>query len=360
MPSGGEPLSSIQGEDSIAGTEERCPSCGEVAIAGANWCEACGHDLSQQPLPSCVACGEPQVGTDGYCQVCGHRQPVGRDHMSESLDPAAAASDRGRRRHRNEDAFALGRSSTDGSGPVIMVVCDGVSTTTGSALASQAAADAARDHLVSVLADQSTPDDIEQAIRDAVVVAQAAAAGTADSSVDHGRDGAQSPPAVDQQIGSPSTTLVTAVALATEGGESSTSRIWVGWVGDSRAYVVADGTTTQLTADHQLAGALTRWLGADSDNHTPDVRHHEVTGPAWLLVCSDGLWRYLQSPGGEPAHELFARLTADGDGGPAGELHLVEELIRFANDRGGHDNITAALSGLNRAATTTAEEEHDG
>ncbi len=339
---------------------ERCPSCGEATIAGANWCEACGHDLSLQPLPDCAACGEPQVGADGYCQVCGHRQPVERDHMVESLGPVAAVSDRGLRRHQNEDAFALGRASDGQSGPVVMVVCDGVSTTTGSAAASQAAADAARDHLVSTVDGVSTPDGIQQAIRDAVVAAQAAATGAARAGSDGGDRSDRSNPTPSLQAGWPSTTLVATVTMVADDGPIPTSHVWVGWVGDSRAYVVVDGETTLLTADHQLAGALTRWLGADSENSTPDVRHHEVVGPGWLLVCSDGLWRYLHSATGEPAHELLDRLTADGAAGRNGGLNLAEELIRFANDHGGHDNVTAALFGLNQGVVTTVEERQDG
>lgn len=361
IPADRQARSTSPGAEPVTGSDvERCPSCGETTITGANWCEACGHDLSRLPLPSCAACGEPQVGADGYCQVCGHRQPVGRDHAVESLGSVAAVSDRGLRRHRNEDAFALGRSWEREAGPVVMVVCDGVSTTAGSATASQAAADAARDHLLSVLDDLSAPEEIEQAIRDAVVAAQAAATEAARSDGDDGDDGVGPNQVPSSQAGSPSTTLVLALIMVDSGGTDPTSRVWVGWVGDSRAYLVADGETTRLTADHQLAGALTRWLGADSENATPDIRHHEVVGPAWLLVCSDGLWRYLHSPTGESAHELFDRLTADVGVGKDRQLKLVEELIRFANDHGGHDNITAALLGLNQGAVTTVEEEQDG
>ena len=48
------------------------------------------------------------------------------------------------------------------------------------------------------------------------------------------------------------------------------------------------------------AHAITKWLGRDSEDHTPMVGQLRITEPGWLLVCSDGLWNYASEPGSSP------------------------------------------------------------
>ena len=94
----------------------------------------------------CQSCGG-QVSSDGYCGTCGARAPRLRDHFSEQ--PAAwvaAVCDRGIRHTRNEDAVALAADPEPGS-RAVLVVCDGVSNSIDSDVASLAAARAARDVL---------------------------------------------------------------------------------------------------------------------------------------------------------------------------------------------------------------------
>ncbi|NEA47767.1 serine/threonine-protein phosphatase, partial [Streptomyces sp. SID10815] len=72
----------------------------------------------------CVACRAGRVDSDGYCENCGHAQPRERDHMEQESGPVAAVSDRGLRHHRNEDAFALGRTALpDGTAASVAIVC---------------------------------------------------------------------------------------------------------------------------------------------------------------------------------------------------------------------------------------------
>ncbi len=133
----------------------RCPSCGEEAPADAKWCEACGQDLNSEPLPACVSCGEREVAGEGYCLSCGHKQPAERDHMEFEDGPASAVTDRGRRHRHNEDAVAIAATPDGGS---VLVVCDGVSSTAGSAEASLRAAVAARDLLLAGLTGHPRSD----------------------------------------------------------------------------------------------------------------------------------------------------------------------------------------------------------
>jgi serine/threonine protein phosphatase PrpC len=172
---------------------------------------------------------------------------------------------------------------------------------------------------------------------------------------------------------SPNPASATFTAAVLEGGRVSHANI-----GDSRCYWLPDdGPAVQLTVDDSIAQAqiasgvakavaetgehahaITKWLGRDSEDFVPSVGSLEVTGPGWLLACSDGLWNYASEP-----EALQAQIRAAGTTEP-GELAL--KLVEFANASGGHDNITAALArveapGQNAAtAAPTAETAAEG
>lgn len=310
-----------------------CQSCGEDAPDGAKFCEACGHELHTEPLPACVACGEREVAEEGYCLSCGHKQPEERDHMEFVSGAAAAVTDRGKRHRHNEDAVAIAETP-DGGG--VLVVCDGVSSTSGSAEASLRAASAARDLLVVGLTpDEADEDqivaDAEELLVRAVEEAQAQASASADAqdpdevaagSVNPAKDG-----------GSPSSTFVAVVAKPVEDGVALTTA----WVGDSRAYWVGAAAEQLTGADHELGGSLVRWLGADTINATPDVATTVVPTGGHVVVCSDGLWRYAAEP--EELSELTRRFLSEGHRG----VDLATAMVAYANDSGGHDNISVAL-----------------
>lgn len=370
-------------------TTIECGNCGEPAPADATWCEACGHELGIEPKPACVSCGEREVDVEeGYCHSCGYRQPRERDHLVVGDGPMVAISDRGRRHHHNEDAVALGlvRSDDIGAGgteAMVLVVCDGVSSTPGSAEASAAAAVAARDHLVAALSGQAdiaavsspagsadpadptetvaddpagsadlslatadeegpghldgaSPLDVTALLVDAVAAAQSSAAASPGPDISAMSDGP------------PSSTLVAVVIRPSPGagpeadGEgwaaASEFELTTAWVGDSRAYWVTDDDAVALSGpDHELAGSLVRWLGADSLDPTPDIDVRTITGGGHLVVCTDGLWRYASEP--VELGALLRRLVSEGLAGTS----LAEGLVDHANEGGGHDNITVAL-----------------
>ena len=57
---------------------------------------------------------------------------------------------------------------------------------------------------------------------------------------------------------------------------------------------------------------------------------------AWLVLCTDGLWNYL-----EDGTDLAGALTAGPKGADA--LARCRNLALIANEGGGHDNISVAL-----------------
>lgn len=356
-------------------TDATCPSCGAVVAAGAKFCESCGKPLGGDPTAApvaptavddlspisapthrkvadsdvvagprpCLSCGGA-VGPDGYCETCGAKAPTERDHFRET--PAswvAGVCDRGIVHHRNEDAMALLASE----GRAVLVVLDGVSNSIDSDVASLAGAKAARDVLATPFPQgMGTPASRTGAITK--VLAEAATA--ANDAVVAATDPASTNPA--------SATFAVAVL---EGSLLAYANI-----GDSRVYWLPDGgPAVQLTVDDSAAQqqieagvpravaetskdahAITKWLGRDAPDVTPRTGQVELTGPGWLVACSDGLWNYASEP-----DALAAQVAAAGTAVP---LDLALALVAFANAQGGRDNITAAVARVEQNASEPA------
>ncbi|SHN46679.1 protein phosphatase 2C domain-containing protein [Cryptosporangium aurantiacum] len=291
-----------------------CPNC---AVTGADadlYCEECGGDLrapssqwlsSAAPGGRCGHCGAVGVRAGAYCAECGRRRGAGLDRAELELPGLAAVTDRGHRKHHNEDAVAIG-AVADG---VAAVVCDGVSTTPRADAAATAAADTGLRELLSALALGS---EARAAAAEAFRRAFAAVARLAE---------------VDPR-NAPSCTYVS--------GTVTDSGITIGWVGDSRAYwVPAAGEPRCLTVDDALPAAvgapLVRWVGADAGSIEVQVAVVEPPADGCLVLCSDGLSRYL------PSAAALAGFT----GVPPREA--ARRLTRLALDAGGADNIAVAV-----------------
>ena len=107
-----------------------------------------------------------------------------------------------------------------------------------------------------------------------------------------------------------------------------------------RSCSIAGGTPRAEAEASKQAHSITKWLGKDSAEIVPRVGQVEVTGPGWLLACSDGLWNYASEPAA-----LKAQIAAAGSDDP---LAVARHLVAFANASGGQDNITAALARVGR------------
>lgn len=143
--------------------------------------------------------------------------------------------------------------------------------------------------------------------------------------------------------------------------------IWVGHVGDSRAYLIRDGEIAQLTDDHSLVGewvrdgrltveeaalhpqrsVITRALGIEPDVEVDVSRVTPRTGDR-ILLCSDGLTGELTDA------EICRILTDEADPETA-----ARRLVVTANEHGGEDNITVVVLEVLDAPDVTFTEDSE-
>jgi protein phosphatase len=142
----------------------------------------------------------------------------------------------------------------------------------------------------------------------------------------------------------------TVVAMLVIGGEAITAE-----VGDSRAYLVRDGSATLVTKDQTYVqllldqGILTPETVQNSraknvvlqaigkaDVVTVAQRRIALRQGDVLLLCSDGLTAYVNEP--EIAETLQGSLAAG-----------CARLVAMANERGGKDNVTVVAARVDGA-----------
>ena len=235
-------------------------------------------------------------------------------------------TDTGRARRNNEDAVAL-----DEPGGVA-VLADGMGGYNAGEVASQMASVRVRDELgqrLKALGHDATDLEIKSAMFDAVEAANHEVYNAALTTAEYAGMG---------------TTLVVAIFR--------NERLWLGHIGDSRAYRFRAGHLEQLTRDHSLlqeqidAGLITaeqaaysmhknlvtRAVGVD-DLVELEIHDHPVEPGDLLLLCSDGLSDMLTD-------DQIAQLLRSNDSlEAAGAM-----LIQAANTAGGRDNIAVILA----------------
>ena len=231
---------------------------------------------------------------------------------------AAAATDRGRKRESNEDAF--GFSVEHG----VFVVCDGM----GGAAAGEIASSLAVDEVMRLLTNRDAVRPLLEDAEAAVASANTAIFMRSQSN---------------QNLNGMGTTLVSLLAEDQRG--------WLINVGDSRGYRLRNSHLEQITLDHSLVeeqvrmgrmdpaealrspfkNVITRALGTQS-SITPDIFELENEPGDLFMLCSDGLTRELA----DPTIEWILKLDL-----PLQEL--CTRLVEAANNSGGHDNITCLL-----------------
>jgi protein phosphatase len=226
----------------------------------------------------------------------------------------AVATDPGRKRRQNEDAFVVR--------PPLFAIADGMGGARAGEIASALAAGALNESEARGGGEARVKQLVQEANRR---VHERAASDPATSGM--------------------GTTMT--VALVEPDGD-----VTFGHVGDSRAYVLRGESLEQLTDDHSLVAELvrrgelsardaevhpqrsviTRALGTDPDVDVDAFTVRPEPGDVYLL-CSDGLSDMVA---GDAIEEILVRNRGDLDG-------AAKALVRAANRGGGDDNITAVL-----------------
>jgi protein phosphatase len=157
-------------------------------------------------------------------------------------------------------------------------------------------------------------------------------------------------------------TTLCAVALVRTGG---IEQLVVANVGDSRVYVLEHNQLRQITRDHSFVedlvaageispeearnhpnrNILTRALGIEATVDIDTWELYPFAGDRYLL-CSDGLFNEVDDP------TIAEALRTIEDPQEAADV-----LVRLANERGGHDNITVMVVDVVEGVTPIAEEE---
>ncbi len=324
---------------------------------------------------SCPVCGCVAPISDVFCESCGLQLTNDRQHYSEQPGRRlAAVSDRGLRHAQNEDASATDGDEANGFG--ILVVCDGVSASSQSELASLVGARAARDELRSARADdrgalsettliesvlvetmsravraaheavlRQTPDSNASSTFAAAVIDDDLVCWGAigDSRIywlpDPGSPDPGSPDPGSPDPGSPETDSPDPNTPAP--GPNVIQPVLLN-LDDSLAELqIADGLSRDQAERGPHAHAITSWIGHEAPELRPQIGLLRPTGPGWLLVCSDGLWNYASEPA-----DLRAVLDVLALAVRPGALALADALARWACDQGGKDNVTVALARL--------------
>lgn len=243
---------------------------------------------------------------------------------------AWAETNVGRVREHNEDALLLDEELS------LYAVADGMGGHAAGEVASQLALDTVArvlrdgrsriDALSAEPGSKSAAREVQRLLEDAALLA---------CSVVH--DAGQA----DETRRGMGTTLSVLLLVGSQG--------FIAHVGDSRIYLVRGDKAYQLTQDHTLQNellkrgklspdqvaqvkqknALIRAIGVYGSVEVDTLRLDVFAGDHFLL-CSDGLHGYLQK------NELSAVFA-----GPLDQI--ASRLVALANQRGGHDNITALV-----------------
>ncbi|MBI2536249.1 MAG: Stp1/IreP family PP2C-type Ser/Thr phosphatase [Gemmatimonadetes bacterium] len=257
-----------------------------------------------------------------------------------------AKSDLGRNRDHNEDCFLVAdltaqraslqpevRSHQLGPKGSLIMVADGMGGAAAGEVASDMAAKVVYEHLITQwnADDEHTPQRFAYRLKEAVELANQKIHAYAKEHPELKGMG----------------TTTTAVGILA-------GHLYLTQVGDSRAYLVRNGTAVQLTKDQSLmqrlvdAGELTEEEAEKSERKNiilqalgPDPRvrvdltHQEARRGDAVVLCSDGLSGQVRKD------EIAGVVNRTPD-----LVEACSKLIDLANERGGPDNITVIIARL--------------
>ena len=141
--------------------------------------------------------------------------------------------------------------------------------------------------------------------------------------------------------------------------------LYLAHVGDSRAYLIRDGHSICLTADHTTVGDMVRSKLISSDKirtHAqrsvltksigtalfvqPDIIQQKLKEGDRLVLCSDGVWSVVED-------EDFARIASQ----PSSVNEISQNLIDLALHHDTDDNASVVVFHLRRLVPTSTENE---
>ncbi|GAA0432290.1 hypothetical protein Aca07nite_19350 [Actinoplanes capillaceus] len=222
---------------------------------------------------------------------------------------AAAGTHVGRVRRRNEDSYYLGE--------FLVAVADGLGGHVAGDLASSTAIEALKPYDREV-----DPADLADTLGEAVASADRALR----------RKVREQPESAGMGT--------TMVALLRSGTAAVVAN-----VGDSRVYLMRDGSLARITEDHtyrflvaaadaipELPGRLARFLDGRKDGRSPDLTAVSLSPGDRVLLCTDGLSSYVPEP-----------VIRDALRSAASPEQATEALISGTLDRGAPDNVTVLV-----------------
>ena len=237
---------------------------------------------------------------------------------------AVGISDVGRHRKNNEDAYYIHLDNQLGSGN-IYIVADGMGGCNSGEVASSYAIES---FLESFYDEKAKSEEILDRLAGALIAANQAVYNKSNSSREFAEMG------------------TTVVAAAIRDG-----KLYIVYVGDSRAYLIRNKEIVPLTTDHSYVmelvklGSITREEAATHPkrniitravglNKTVEVDAvvQDVQKDDMLLLCTDGLTGMLKD---SEILEIILKRTAF--------EKKAQRLLEAANNRGGYDNISLIL-----------------
>lgn len=232
-----------------------------------------------------------------------------------------AKTDRGHVRETNQDAYAVGEFSDE---VVWAVVCDGMGGAAGGNIASALAVKVISDKINASYREKMRDVSIKNMLDSALTAANIEVYDMADAKPElHGMG----------------TTVVCAIVRD--------NQAFIAHAGDSRAYVLTDGTINQITTDHSMVqdllsrgkitdeqaanhpnkNIITRAVGVDKSIEI-DFDQVDLDDNSTLILCTDGLSNYV-------SNDEIVEIMSDGK-----HYAFADRLVQKANENGGGDNIT--------------------
>ncbi len=242
-------------------------------------------------------------------------------------------SDKGMVREINEDSYKI-ISGYPGI-PSAFIVADGMGGHNSGEIASKLAVDFISNYILSSPSSFTAEKDIPSAISHMIEKANSS---IYNSSMEHANN---------YGMGTTLTVAVECSGVAAGCGK----KLYIGHIGDSRAYVVRHSGIERITTDHSFieelikSGSLTREeaenhpkkniitraLGCvesiESDIYISDIMENDI-----FIICTDGLTNML-------GEDVIKKMAQEFDN----PQEACDRMVEAANKNGGNDNITVVV-----------------